>query len=147
VSFAIPSNPAASLPCEQLSAAFDEFDVSVRPATIASWAAAGVSTDAHANMTRTQLAAALTAIGIPITRIALAGLAHQGTGPPYAIFGRRVLYRWGPSVAWAEAQLRDPRARASELAAKRAERKAMWAAERYELERATRPEKCAATAE
>ena len=110
----------------------------------------------HTNQTRKQTAAALTEGGYPITAIALSGLAHQGEGPRYAIFGRRAVYCWGSSVAWAEARLGDPRARASELAALRAERKAasaaaddprLIAAESYELERAARTEKRDATAE
>jgi hypothetical protein len=116
---------------EQFSAAFkEEFGAYVPPTTLASWSEAGVPTNPHTNLTRKQMAAALTEAGYPITAIALSGLAHQGEGPPYAIFGRRAVYCWGSSVAWAEARLRDPRARASELAALRAERKAAWAAER-----------------
>ena len=114
-----------------------------------------IPSNPDAPLTREQTAAALSEFGFPITVNALGGLAHRGTGPKYALFGKYSLYRWRDALAWAETQLRDPRSSASELAAARAERKAasavaddprLIAAENYELNRAARAETRAATA-
>jgi hypothetical protein len=56
-------------------------------------------------LTREQLADALTDRGFPTTAPTLATKASRGGGPPYAPWGRRVLYRWGDAIAWAQARL------------------------------------------
>ena len=56
-----PTGPRAKLTNDQLAAAFKEIGVSVTPATIDGWAAAGVPTDPHAKLARKRVAAALPA--------------------------------------------------------------------------------------
>ena len=46
-------------------------------------------------------------------------MATRGGGPPYQIFGRWPLYRWGDALAWAEARLSQPRRSTSEADAQR----------------------------
>jgi hypothetical protein len=64
------------------------------------------STDAL--LTRDALATALAEAGFPISGATLATKATRGGGPPYRLFGRRPLYEWGPSLAWAQDRLSDP---------------------------------------
>ena len=59
-------------------------------------------------ITREQAAVALTACGFPIKPKTLAKLASDG-GPPYQLFGARVLYRWGDLLAWARSRMTPPR--------------------------------------
>ena len=40
--------------------------------------------------------------------------ASRGGGPPYQLFGPRVLYRWGDALKWAQARLSTPRRSTSE---------------------------------
>ena len=65
--------------------------------------------DPEALLTRDQTAAALTQAGYPIKRKTLETMATRGGGPPYQLFGPRVLYRWKHSLGWAEARLTAPR--------------------------------------
>jgi hypothetical protein len=58
---------------------------------------------------RTATADALTALGFPCSDKTLATKATRGGGPPYRLFGRIPLYRWGDAVAWAEGKLSAPR--------------------------------------
>lgn len=58
---------------------------------------------------RDALAAALTAAGFPIAPTTLATKASRGGGPPYEMWGRIPLYRWGKSLAWARGRLSEPR--------------------------------------
>jgi hypothetical protein len=60
-------------------------------------------------LTRNQLAAALTEIGLPIATATLAAMAVRGDGPPFQVWGRRPLYTWSTAVYWAEARLNAPR--------------------------------------
>ena len=53
---------------------------------------------------RRQTAEALTAKGYPTAEKTLATKASRGGGPPYRVFGRTVLYRWGDALEWAEAR-------------------------------------------
>ena len=69
----------------------------------------------NTSLTRTQVAAALTASGYPISPATLSTMATRGGGPPYRNFGPRVLYRWGEALEWAEARLSKPRRSSSEL--------------------------------
>ena len=65
-------------------------------------------------LTRQVGAAALTEAGRPTSPATLATKATRGDGPPYVKFGRRVLYRWGDLLAWAEARTTKPRTSTSE---------------------------------
>jgi hypothetical protein len=62
-----------------------------------------------ARLTRERVAAALTALGYPVSPRTLATKATRGGGPPYTLFGRRALYRWGDALAWAESLTTPPR--------------------------------------
>jgi hypothetical protein len=70
--------------------------------------------NADAMLTREQTAEALTAAGFPLRPKTLATKASRGGGPPYRLFGPRVLYRWGDALAWAQARLTSPRHSTSE---------------------------------
>ncbi len=67
-----------------------------------------------ARLRRKQTADALTALGFPCSDKTLATKATRGGGPPYRLFGRIPLYRWGDAVAWAEGKLTAPRHSTSE---------------------------------
>jgi len=56
-------------------------------------------------LSRTATAAALTEAGYPISRATLATKACRGGGPPYRVFGRTALYRWGEVMEWAQASM------------------------------------------
>ncbi|MBN9021582.1 MAG: hypothetical protein J0H08_05710, partial [Rhizobiales bacterium] len=51
------------------------------------------------------VAGALTAAGFPVRPKTLATKATRGGGPPFRLFGRKPLYRWGDALAWAEGRL------------------------------------------
>lgn len=67
-----------------------------------------------AKLRRRDLAKALTGLGFPVTEATLATKATRGGGPPFRLFGRIPLYRWGEALAWAEARLSPPRNSTSE---------------------------------
>jgi hypothetical protein len=73
-----------------------------------------IPNDPNALLLRVPTAAALTAAGYPVKPKTLATKATRGGGPPYRLFGRRALYRWGDALAWAQDQLSAPRATTSE---------------------------------
>jgi hypothetical protein len=56
-------------------------------------------------LTREQLAAALTRVGLPIKPSTLAAMALRGDGPPFAVWGRRPLYSLDAALAWAQRRL------------------------------------------
>jgi hypothetical protein len=60
-------------------------------------------------LTRERVAAALTALGYPVSARTLATKATRGGGPPYSLFCGRALYRWGDALAWARALTTPPR--------------------------------------
>jgi hypothetical protein len=60
-------------------------------------------------LTREQTSAALTEIGFPVKSKTLATKATRGGGPPYSLFGSRVLYRWADALSWAQSRLSKPR--------------------------------------
>jgi hypothetical protein len=60
-------------------------------------------------------AQALTAAGYPTSAATLATKATRGGGPPYRIFGKRAIYRWGDLLAWAEANTSPLRTSTSEI--------------------------------
>jgi hypothetical protein len=68
----------------------------------------------EALLTRDHTATALTEAGFPISRATLATKACRGGGPPYQLFGPRVVYRWGSSLDWAKGRLSEPRCSSSE---------------------------------
>jgi len=68
-----------------------------------------------AKLTRTETAAALTEAGYPTAPSTLATKATRGGGPPYQLFGRKPLYRWGNALEWAEGRLSKPIRSTSEL--------------------------------
>jgi hypothetical protein len=109
-----PTGPRAKLTNDQLAAAFKEIGVSVTPATIDGWAAAGVPTGPHAKLARKRVAAALTAAGYPTSPATLGSFATRGGGPPFCRWGMYALYEWGSSVLWAETRLSKPRRTTSE---------------------------------
>ena len=67
---------------------------------------------------RRKLSAALTAAGLPVSEATLATKAVRGGGPPYQLFGRKPLYRWGTSLEWARARLSAPVSNTSEARGK-----------------------------
>jgi hypothetical protein len=58
--------------------------------------------DIETFLTRQQTATALTDLGYTITDKTLATKASRGDGPPYHLFGRKPLYRWGDALGWAQ---------------------------------------------
>lgn len=71
---------------------------------------------------RRDTAAALTALGYPTAAATLATKAVRGGGPPFRLFGRIPLYRWGDAVAWAEARMSPLRGSTSEADVQHIER-------------------------
>ena len=63
---------------------------------------------------RTPTADELTKRGYKTSPATLATKASRGGGPPYRLFGRVPLYRWGDALAWAESRLSPPRSSTSE---------------------------------
>lgn len=65
----------------------------------------GVPEDRDTLLRRGPLAAALTKKGYQTAHSTLASMATRGGGPPYRLFGRIPLYRWGDALEWAESRL------------------------------------------
>jgi hypothetical protein len=65
-------------------------------------------------LTRVQTAKALTEAGFPTAPATLATKASRGGGPPYQLFGQRVLYQWSTALAWARSRLSEPRCSSAE---------------------------------
>jgi hypothetical protein len=63
---------------------------------------------------RRQVAEALTVAGYPVKPATLATKASRGGGPPFRMFGRVPLYRWGDALGWAKSRLSPPRRSTSE---------------------------------
>jgi hypothetical protein len=63
---------------------------------------------------RAAVATELTDAGYPTAPATLATKASRGGGPPYRLYGRVPLYRWGDALAWAEDRCTAPRASSSE---------------------------------
>lgn len=72
---------------------------------------------------RATTADALTRSGFKTSHATLATMASRGGGPPYELWGRKPLYRWGNALAWARSRLTPP-ARSSNEHAANAERAA-----------------------
>jgi hypothetical protein len=63
---------------------------------------------------RQALAQALTEAGFPTAPATLATKATRGGGPPFRLYGRIPLYRWGDALKWAESRLSEPLLSSSE---------------------------------
>jgi len=70
--------------------------------------------DPDALLRRAASAVALTAAGFPVTKATLATKASRGGGPPFRLFGRVPLYRWGDLLDWARSRLSAPMRSTSE---------------------------------
>jgi alkylation response protein AidB-like acyl-CoA dehydrogenase len=70
--------------------------------------------DESALLSRALAAQALTESGFPVSAATLATKATRGGGPPYRLFGRRPLYRWGDALEWARGRLSRPVSNTSE---------------------------------
>jgi hypothetical protein len=64
---------------------------------------------------RRECAAALTAMGFPISPATLASLATRGGGPPFRRFSRYVIYRWDEVLEWAQGRTTKAVGSTSEL--------------------------------
>jgi hypothetical protein len=64
--------------------------------------------DPDALLIREHTARALTEHGFPTATATLATKATRGGGPPYRLFGRKPLYRWGDALEWAQSRLSEP---------------------------------------
>lgn len=73
-----------------------------------------VPDDPDVLLRRRQTADALTEAGYPTASSTLSTKATRGGGPPYRLFGRVPLYRWGDALAWAEGRMSPPRRSTSE---------------------------------
>jgi len=79
-----------------------------------------IPTSPDALLRRKANADALKEAGFTISEATLATMAVRGGGPPYRLFGRFPLYRWGDSLAWAQGRLSPPRRSSSEADAQQA---------------------------
>jgi hypothetical protein len=66
--------------------------------------------------TRSEAAAYLTGIGLPITKLTLQKYATTGGGPEYQVFGNKAVYTDEALDAWVAQKLRAPRRSTSEAA-------------------------------
>ena len=53
-------------------------------------------------------------MGFPTKPSTLATKATRGGGPPYELWGKKPIYTWGTSLAWAKSRLSAPRTNSSE---------------------------------
>jgi len=65
-------------------------------------------------LTRQKLAEALTEEGFPTKPSTLATKATRGGGPAYELYGKKPIYTWGTSLAWARSRLSAPHTNSSE---------------------------------
>lgn len=70
--------------------------------------------DPDALLRRRETAEALTALGFLTSEKTLATKATRGGGPPYRLYGRIPLYRWGDAQDWAQGRLSPLRRSTSE---------------------------------
>jgi hypothetical protein len=67
-------------------------------------------------LSRKDTGRALRKCGFPVADSSLETMAVRGGGPAFMRWGgRRVAYRWGTALAWAEGRLSNPVASTSEL--------------------------------
>jgi hypothetical protein len=74
-----------------------------------------VHEDPDALLTRAKLAEKLTERGFPVAARTLSTKASRGGGPPFQLFGRKPLYRWGDALDWALGRLSKPIRSTSEI--------------------------------
>lgn len=72
--------------------------------------------DADALLRREDTATALTEAGFRTSKATLASMACRGGGPPFYLYGRVPLYRWGDVLAWAQGRMSAPHSTTSEHA-------------------------------
>ena len=75
---------------------------------------ATIPEDPDTLLTRSEMVGALNHLGFKTTVATQATLASRGGGPTFELWGRKPLYRWGASLAWARNRLRPPRRSTSE---------------------------------
>ena len=73
-----------------------------------------ISDDPELLLPRDKTAEELTRACYRTAPATLATMASRGGGPPYRLFGRRVLYRWGDALTWVRSRLSPPRRSTSE---------------------------------
>jgi hypothetical protein len=73
-----------------------------------------MSHDLNDLLRRQPLAEALTQAGFPTAAATLATKATRGGGPPFRLYGRIPLYRWGDALDWAKGRLSAPMCSTSE---------------------------------
>lgn len=73
-----------------------------------------MAVDPDALLTREAAAAALTQAGYPTSPATLATRATRGGGPPYRVYNKRAIYRWGDLLAYAEGRTSELRSSTSE---------------------------------
>jgi hypothetical protein len=76
-----------------------------------------IPNDPDTLLTRKRTAVALTESGFDTSPATLATKATRGGGPPFQLYGRKPLYRWGSTLAWAQSRLSGPRYTTSEASA------------------------------
>ncbi len=86
--------------------------------------ATSIPDNPDAMLRRRAAAEALTEAGYPVSEKTLTTKACRGGGPPYRVFGRATLYRWGDLLGWAEARTSAPRRSTAEADAQRQPRAA-----------------------
>lgn len=79
--------------------------------------ASNIQVDPEALLTRAQTAEELTAIGFPMKPNTLTRMTSRGDGPPYRMWGRAALYRWGEAVSWAKGRFESARGSSRRVAA------------------------------
>ena len=79
-----------------------------------------IPTDPGALLKRSETADALTESGFPTSPATLATKATRGGGPPFMLYGRTPLYRWGDFLEWARSRLTKPIRSTSEMDGRRA---------------------------
>lgn len=103
---------------EELVRRFAEFGVSIPPNAAERWPELGVPLDPYAELKRRQAAETLTKIGRPIAYATINTMASRGASrdkrPPYRLFGRRAIYRWGDLLKWSEGRITETRSTAIE---------------------------------
>ena len=68
----------------------------------------GIPENPDTLLRRVDAAMALTEAGFPTAPTTLASKATRGGGPPFRLYGRIPLYRWGDALEWAKSRLSDP---------------------------------------
>ena len=67
-----------------------------------------IPNELDALLTRKSTSVALSNAGFPVAEATLATMATRGGGPPYRLFGRKPIYRWGDALEWATGRMSHP---------------------------------------